>query len=210
MKKRIIVTAAITACLALCAAVCATVWPQAETVKETPLPSEMTAVYAPKATVEELKTEAKTASLTEKEKAEIPQQEQTQEATPEPESAPVETSAVPEVQPTPEPAPVPEVSCGPAPEQATEPPAVQTTTEPPSGDMVYVEGFGWIENQGPNHVEYAEDMYENGNKIGIMGWPQKLRHINNEITAEASKNTFAVSFVSRQSKIFSLKLKYQI
>ena len=35
--------------------------------------------------------------------------------------------------------------------------------------MVYVEGFGWIESQGPNHVEYAEDMYENGNKIGIMG-----------------------------------------
>lgn len=35
--------------------------------------------------------------------------------------------------------------------------------------MVYVEGFGWIENQGPNHVEYAEDMYENGNKVGIMG-----------------------------------------
>ena len=35
-------------------------------------------------------------------------------------------------------------------------------------DMVYVPGFGWIESQGPNHVEYAEDMYENGNKIGIM------------------------------------------
>ena len=34
--------------------------------------------------------------------------------------------------------------------------------------MVYVEGFGWIESQGPNHAEYAEDMYENGNKIGIM------------------------------------------
>lgn len=35
-------------------------------------------------------------------------------------------------------------------------------------NMVYVPGFGWIENQGPNHVEYAENMYENGNKIGIM------------------------------------------
>lgn len=34
---------------------------------------------------------------------------------------------------------------------------------------VYVPGFGWIESQGPNHAEYAEDMYENGNKIGIMG-----------------------------------------
>jgi len=38
-----------------------------------------------------------------------------------------------------------------------------------SVDMVYVLGFGWIESRGPNHVEYAEDMYENGNKIGIMG-----------------------------------------
>ena len=36
-------------------------------------------------------------------------------------------------------------------------------------NMVYVPGFGWLESQGPNHVEYAEDMYENGNKIGIMG-----------------------------------------
>ena len=35
--------------------------------------------------------------------------------------------------------------------------------------MVYVPGFGWIESQGPNQVTYAADMYENGNKIGIMG-----------------------------------------
>ncbi len=36
-------------------------------------------------------------------------------------------------------------------------------------NMVYVPGFGWIEGQGPNQATYAEDMYENGNKIGIMG-----------------------------------------
>lgn len=161
MKKRIIVTATITACLALCA----TVWPQAVMVEETPAPISIPAVTAPEATVEELKT----APLAEKEKIEVPQPEQTQEAAPEPESALTETSAAPEVQPTPEPAPVPEVSYGPTPEQATEPPTAQTTIEPPSGDMVYVEGFGWIESQGPNHVEYAEDIYENGNKIGIMG-----------------------------------------
>ena len=35
--------------------------------------------------------------------------------------------------------------------------------------MIYVEGFGWIESQGPNQVEYAEDMDEDGNKIGTMG-----------------------------------------
>ena len=30
-------------------------------------------------------------------------------------------------------------------------------------------GFGWIEDSGePNHGEYAADMYENGNKIGVM------------------------------------------
>lgn len=148
MKKRIIVTAAITACLALCAAA----WPQVETIEETPAPRQTTTVIAPEATVVELKTEAETLLPSEKENAGIPQSEQTQEAVTEPKSAPV-----------------PEAPYGLAPEQAAEPPVAKTTIEPPSGDVVYVEGFGWIESQGPNHVEYAEDMYENGNKIGIMG-----------------------------------------
>ena len=165
MKKKIIITATFAACLALCAAL----WPQNEAVKETPAPNETTILSTPKATVEELKTEAETVPPTEKEKAEIPQPELIQEAAPEPESATAETSAAPEVQTTPEPVPVPEVSYGPAPEQAAEPSATQTTIEPLSGDIVYVEGFGWIESQGPNYVEYAEDMYENGNKIGIIG-----------------------------------------
>jgi outer membrane biosynthesis protein TonB len=156
MKKRIIIAAAITACLALCAAM----WPQAETVGETP------AVIVPEAAVVELKTEAETALPSEKEKTAIPQPEQTQEAVTEPKSAPAETPAV---QSAPEPEPVPEVSYGLAPEQAAEPHVAKTTIEPPSGDMVYVPGFGWIQSEGPNHVEYAEDMYENGNKIGIMG-----------------------------------------
>ena len=42
MKKRIIIAAAITACLALCAAM----WPQAETVGETPTPTTPAAVIA--------------------------------------------------------------------------------------------------------------------------------------------------------------------
>ena len=148
MKNRIIIVAAITACLALCAAM----WPQAETVGETPAPPQTTTVIAPEATVVEIKTEAETALSSEKEKAAIPQSEQTQEAVTEPKSAPTETPAVQS-----------------APEQAAEPPVTKTTIEPPSGGMVYVPGFGWIESQGPNQVEYAEDMYENGNKIGIMG-----------------------------------------
>lgn len=165
MKKKNIIAATFTACLALCAAV----WLQAETIEETPAPHQTTTVNAQEATVVELKTEVETVPLAEKEKAEILQQEQTQESAPEPEPVPTETLTAPEVQPTPEPAPVLEVSYSLAPEQAAEPPAAQTTIEPPSGDMVYVEGFGWIESQGPNHVEYAEDMYENGNKIGSMG-----------------------------------------
>ncbi len=164
MKKKIIIAATFATCLALCAAV----WTQIEAVEETPLPSESPAVYAPKATVEELKTEAETASPTEKEKAEIPQPEQTQEAVPEPEPVSTETPVTPEVRPTPESAPAPEATHETVPEQNTEPPATQESIKPPSGNMVYVEGFGWIENRGPNHVEYAEDMYENGNKIGIM------------------------------------------
>ena len=66
----------------------------------------------------------------------------------------------------PEPEMTSEVVPEPAPEPTPEPPAAQPMQ---SGDMVYVEGFGWIENQGPNRVEFAADMYENGNKIGIMG-----------------------------------------
>lgn len=53
------------------------------------------------------------------------------------------------------------------PPQETEPAPASPDSDP--DNMVYVPGFGWIESQGPNHVEYAEDMYENGNKIGIMG-----------------------------------------
>lgn len=35
--------------------------------------------------------------------------------------------------------------------------------------QVYSLGFGWIEdNDTPNEAYYAEDMYENGNKVGIM------------------------------------------
>lgn len=138
MKKRIIIAAAFTACLALCAAM----WSQAETIEETPALPQTPAVSAPEATVVELETEAETALPSEKEKAAIPQPEQTQEVVTEPKSAPAETPAV-----------------QPAPEQAAEPPVAKTTIEPPSGDMVYVEGFGWIESQGPNHAEYAEDMF---------------------------------------------------
>jgi len=97
----------------------------------------------------------------EKEKAATPQPEPPHETTNESEPAPVEASAAPDTRPTSAPEPAPE----PIPALAQ----VQAVTGPQSGDMVYVEGFGWLEYQGPNHCEYGADIYENGNKIGIMG-----------------------------------------
>ena len=44
--------------------------------------------------------------------------------------------------------------------------------EPQYGDIqngkIYVPGFGWIDEIGEGQGTVAEDMYENGNKIGIM------------------------------------------
>ena len=37
-----------------------------------------------------------------------------------------------------------------------------------SAGQTYLPGFGWIENSGENQAVQADDMYENGNKIGIM------------------------------------------
>ncbi|WP_312644358.1 DUF6550 family protein [Hydrogenoanaerobacterium sp.] len=62
-------------------------------------------------------------------------------------------------------------------EQAPPPQNNQTGT-PKMGDtrvvngqkQCYFLGFGWIDdNDEPNEYIYAEDMYENGNKIGSMG-----------------------------------------
>ena len=69
-------------------------------------------------------------------------------------TSPVETST-----PTPAPTPIPAPTPVPAP----------TVTQPvQTGDMVYVEGFGWLESQGEGTVIYDENIYENGNKVGIM------------------------------------------
>ena len=51
-------------------------------------------------------------------------------------------------------------------------------TEPAGGStndagQVYVPGFGYVTPSGPNDGGTLNDMYENGNKIGIMGgWPR--------------------------------------
>lgn len=80
-----------------------------------------------------------------------------------------ETPAATVAQPTAESEVAQKVDHEPAPETILEPDNEQTVVDQQSNDMVYVPGFGWIESQGPNQVEYAEDMYENSNKIGSMG-----------------------------------------
>lgn len=56
---------------------------------------------------------------------------------------------------------------------------VTSTTNPPTpknGDIriidgqkqAYLLGLGWVDNMGENECIYVEDMYENGNKIGVI------------------------------------------
>ena len=152
MKKLIIVTM-IAACVALCAAV----WPHGNAVEETPVPAAENAVSAKEATVAEIEEPA---TLAEKEKRTIPQQEAHQEEQPEPEIGSIETPVASELQP----------STGQTPTKNSVP--EQTPPQPPKelqpGDKVYVACFGWVEYEGPNHCEDGADIYENGNKIGIM------------------------------------------
>lgn len=152
MKKLIIVTM-IAACVALCAAV----WPHGNAVEETPVPAAETAASAKEATVAEIEEPAILAEM----ENEVPQQEASQEERPEPEAESIETPADSELQPSTGQTPT-KISM---PEQT--PPQAPKELQP--GDKVYVAGFGWVEYEGPNHCEDGADIYENGNKIGIMG-----------------------------------------
>lgn len=155
MKKFVIATM-ISAGVAMCAAV----WPHGNVVEETPAPAVETAVNAKKATVVEIETEENSASLAEMEN-EVPQQEAFQEERPEPETESIETPADSELQLSAEQMPAKNS----VPEQTLS----QPSKELQPGDKVYVAGFGWVEYEGPNHCEDGTDIYENGNKIGIMG-----------------------------------------
>lgn len=153
MKKFVIATM-IVACIALCAAV----WPHGNVVEKTPVPAAETAVSAREATVAEIEEPA---TLAEKEKRTIPRQEAPQEEQPEPEIGPIETPVASELQPS-----MGQTSTKISVPEHT-PPRVPKELQP--GDEVYVAGFGWVEYEGPNHCEDGADIYENGNKIGIMG-----------------------------------------
>lgn len=153
MKKQIITATAFAACLALCAAV----WPQNKPAEETPALPIPPAVIAAQPEVPEM-PEIEEIIMPEEEKAEATLQELVEETDIVPEPSPAQAPPESEVQ-------------APSEQDATPQQEPEPTPAPDSkpDNMVYVPGFGWIESQGPNHVEYAEDMYENGNKIGIMG-----------------------------------------
>ncbi len=155
MKKQIAIAAAIAASFALWAAVS----PQTAVDKETPALTPTPAVIAPQAPLPE-PTEPAMPLTTEMEEVDGTIAEPVLEEADEQPSAPTpaptaENQAEPALEPTdtPEPEPIPEPE----------------VTDSSSENMVCVPGFGWIESRGPNQVTYAEDMYENGNKIGIMG-----------------------------------------
>lgn len=154
MKKRIITATAFAACLALRAAV----WPQNEPAVETSAPPTPPAVIAAQPEVPE-KPEIEEIIMPEEEKSDVTQPEPVKEAATALGSSPIQAPPSGEVQASPE--------QNATPPQETEPAPASPDSDP--DNMVYVPGFGWIESQGPNHVEYAEDMYENDNKIGIMG-----------------------------------------
>jgi len=154
MKKLIITVAASAACLALCAAV----WLQNEPAVETSASPTSPAVIAAQPEVPEL-PEIEEIIMPEEEKSEATLPELVEEADIAPEPSPAQTPSASEVPVLPE----QDVTAPQEPE-----PAPASPNSAPD-NMVYVPGFGWIESQGPNHAEYAEDMHENGNKIGIMG-----------------------------------------
>ena len=88
------------------------------------------------------------------------------------------STSEPTVEPTPAPTPMPEATPEPTPMSTPKPtpepaPApmpipVPVPQDVKAGDLVYVDGFGWLESQGEGTVIHAENMYENGNKVGIM------------------------------------------
>lgn len=153
MKKRIAVAAAFAACLAVCAAV----WPQNESTGEIPAPPELPAVIATQPEVPKI-PEIEEIIMPEEEKADVIQSDPIEEVSAALTPTPSQTLPVNEVQATPE--------QNATPQQEPEPTPALPDSAP--DHMIYVPGFGWLESQGPNHVEYAEGMYENGNKIGRM------------------------------------------
>lgn len=110
--------------------------------------------------VQEIQTEATKPAEPPREKTTNPNQKPNGETVIEPEPVKHEEVAVPTEAPKVEELP------------ETKTPESAPSSEPQSGETgaggVYVPGFGWVEGNGDSYGVTAEDMYENGNKIGIM------------------------------------------
>ena len=107
-----------------------------------------------------------------------------------PETVPVAGSVASSAQNCPQETPVVISAPQPTEETSEEPPAVvpestsaeESITEPPEkfaptspaevrsqSGTVYVPSFGYLKSEGPSEWSVSEGMYENGNKVGIMG-----------------------------------------
>ena len=149
MKKRRILVGTILAAFALCWAICG----GTATVDTVPAPAAESAVSAPCAPQTQPSEPSSNIIIT--------------EPVAQPKTAPVAgavASPEPEYpQTTPTAVPVSTLAEKPATEQpAEEAPLAQD-------GMVYVPGFGCLQSEGPGEWSFSEDMYENGNKVGIMG-----------------------------------------
>lgn len=138
---------AFAACLTLCAAV----WAQNKPAVETPVLPTPSAVIDAQPKVPEV-SEIEEIIMPEVEKVDAAEPEQAEEIAPAPESTQPPTPLKKEISVA----------------SMQEPELAPSSPNSALGDMVYVSGFGWLESQGPNHCDYTEDMYENGNKIGRM------------------------------------------
>ena len=169
MKKLIILTGTILAIVALCWALGG----GTATVDTVPTPAAESAVSAP------------CAPQTRPSSNNIITEPVTQ-----PETVPVTGSVASPAQNCPQETPVTIAEPQPTKEMSEEAPAVvpestteeESITEPPEkcaptpavevqpqNGMVYVPGFGYLKSEGPGEWSVSESMYENGNKVGIMG-----------------------------------------
>ena len=155
MKKHIILAGTAIAAFALCWAICG----GTDTADTVPAPAAESAVSAPCAPQTQPSEPSSNIVIT--------------EPVTQPETVEVTGSATsPEVEyPQTTPTSVPASTL--AEEPAAELPATiskPTEETPPAQDgMVYVPGFGYLQSEGPGEWSVSEDMYENGNKVGIMG-----------------------------------------
>lgn len=148
--KKLSAALLITACTALYALV----WPQAEPLENVPIEPEPPAVSPEIASVENQPSVQPEPIHTEPPLA--------AEAAPiaEKEDVIVEQADIPTPKDTTVPEPPPQAPA----DLIIEP---ENTTAP--DNCTWVPGFGYVKNGGSNVCYYAEDIYENGNKIGIMG-----------------------------------------